>query len=163
MLEIIVILFQSIWEFVKLNSQVLSNIAIVGAFITTIVTYRKTFNQNKKDEQIKISIDISKQLTNSENNFKKIIDEIKFSIITEKQRIDKKQRVQNRKAIEPYIVDHFNNWEWFALLVNKKYITDRQIKEHFRDKFCEEYQSILSKFPNLDFNEVHNLYKKWKN
>ena len=156
-------MWEDIWEFLKLNSQVLSNLAIVGAFITTIVTFVKTFNQNKKDEQIKISIEISKQLTNSENHLNQTNDDIIYPIITEQQRLDNQQRRQRRKVIEPYVVDHFNNWEWFALLVNKKYITDKKIKEHFRDKFCDEYESILSKFPNLDFNEVHNLYKKWKN
>lgn len=158
----LIALFQKAWEFLITNSQIISNFAIVGAFITTIISFAKTFKQNKKDEQIKISIEIYKQLTKTENKLLEVNDKIKYNITNEVTRKDKITRGHNRKVIESYILDHFNNWEWFAFLVNKKFITEKKITEHFRDKFCEEYESLLSKFPNYNFYEVNKLYSKWK-
>jgi hypothetical protein len=133
-----------------------ADIAVILAFIFTGITFWVTFSRRRKDEQIKTAMEVSKQLYESEKNFEEF----------ERKLEDWKSDKLRLAELEIQVIKHFNNWEWFALLVNHKQIRDDFIKEHFKENFLTEYEKVLSRFPNLyddntQFPEVKILFKKW--
>jgi hypothetical protein len=145
--------------------QIISNIAIVGTFMTTLVIFNKTFKQNKKTEQIKTVIEINKQLLESENQLEFVYKDIALKADTTPIALNNNTRLKkmNNNTIEPFIITYFNIWEWFALLVNNDFLSEEPLKRFFKDRFLTEYGSILNRFFGyLDFPEIKKLYKNWK-
>ena len=141
--------------------QIISNFAIVGTFIATLCTFYKTFNQNKKNEQIKNIIEINKQLVESEDKIESIYQNIIYNAATSPLERDLLKRMNSRE-IESYIITYFNIWEWLSFLVNTKFLSEKELK-FFKERFVDEYKFILKKFfPYLDYPEIKKLYRKWK-
>jgi hypothetical protein len=140
-----------------------SYIAVILAFVFTSITFLVVFRRNRKDEQLKMAIEMLKQLSDSDNLLENTLLQLK-----EPSSIniygDKKYAYETLRAS---IIKHFNNWELFALLVNKKEIKDDAILEHFKENFITEKESMLVKYPDLENNEskypqIKLLYDKWK-
>lgn len=129
--------------------EIASNIAVILAFFFTSITFLVLFIRNRKDEQIKMAMELLKQLSDSDNLLTNTLLQYRQS-----NSIDisgNKKPVYD--IIKNSIIKHFNNWELFALLVNKKELTDSTILEHFKDNFIAEKEKILSKYSDLNNNE----------
>jgi hypothetical protein len=141
--------FQNLWDMIISYShpiQIISYFAIVGTFIGSIVTFSKTFKQNKKTEQIKVVIEIKKHLSESENALDNAFDQMKYGTdnnpfkqtnetnSTSLYGYDNNTKLDNTKFLEPFSLTHFNNWEWFALLVNTKFISEDALLDFFKGK-----------------------------
>lgn len=141
-----------------------SDAAVILAFIFTGITFLIVFRRNRKDEQIKTALEIQKQLSESDLLLTDTL--LKFKNSTSVEDAMNPQNVYD--SLKTVVIKHFNNWEWFAVLVNKKEIKQGYIKEHFKNRFIRECREILSKFYNLEneeqttYKETKLLYKKWK-
>ena len=141
-----------------------ANVAVVGAFIFTGITFWVTFKRNRKDEELKTVWQVSDRISESEEALMNELEEMKNTPVSKE---DLKTRTYNFEQIRKLVIDHFNNWEWFALLVNSKELSEGIFLNHLRGNFIEDYDRILSKFPDLykkedEFPECFKLYKNIK-
>jgi hypothetical protein len=61
-----------------------------------------------------------------------------------------------------FVVDHFNNWEWFALLVNKNEVLKQLSRMDINmnlDKIFQSIQGKVSEDEKRQFNNILELYE----
>lgn len=139
-----------------------ANIAVVGAFIFTGITFWVTFKRHRKDEEIKTVWQISDRVSESEELLINELEEMKNTPVPDEI---VRTRTYNSDQVKKLVINHFNNWEWFALMVNSKELKEGIFLDHLKNNFIEHYDRILSKYPDLyknenEFPECFKLYKK---
>ena len=98
--------------------QIIVGIVVASTFYFTI----RTFRQSNKAEQIKLA-----------DNFQRVILEYE-------QETAELKRKNTFKQERKYWEYRLFNWiEWYSFLVNKKYIRDRGIIEHFHNYVTLQY------------------------
>jgi hypothetical protein len=143
-----------------------ADIAVILAFIITGVAFWKTFTRTRKDEQTRTVMEISNRLNQSENYLHQVIKDIKekpYEPSYDGKLVPTQE--DNFNYLYNAVIRHFNNWEWFAVLVNKNEIKEDYLKEHFKNSFITDYEDILSKYLGIQddkFPEVLKLYNEWK-
>lgn len=123
-----------------------SKFATVGAFIFTGITFGITFWRTRKSEQIRIASEFSR-------NLDEVDDKIQNLSAMPHNESERKNRY----------IQYLNQWEFFSLLVNKGEITNKHIQEYFRPSLIRDYETIFSKYKDLETEETeYQELKKWK-
>jgi hypothetical protein len=128
----------------------LSKYATVGAFVATVLTFGILYRRTRKSEEYSIANDISKSLTELEHKILEVPSE------------DVEQKLLRHRQ-------YLNVWEWFAFLVNRDELKNKEILEYFKPTFLSDYEEYSEVFPALknnsvvEFREIRRLHEKWTN
>jgi len=146
------------------NLQTLSNFAVFGAFIFTILTFYLTQRDNKRSEQLKRVQEIQKMLSRENQNMMQNLYFTKQtpSHLGPNEELTSPTHEFNRYLYQP-VVDVA---EWASFLLLNKDI-ERDYERHLINQIREVYSFAENWFPELlDNDEYENLKKinhQWKN
>ncbi len=139
------------------NLQTLSNFAVVGAFIFTILTFYFTSKENKRSEQLKRVQEIQKMLSRENQNMMQNLYFTKQNPLHLGSSEDLTPPTHEfiRYLYQP-VVD-VAEWASF-LLLNK--VIDRDYERHLINQIREVYSFTENWFPELLENDEYENLKK---
>ena len=146
------------------NLQTLSNFAVVGAFIFTILTFYFTSKDNKRSEQLKRVQEIQKMLSRENQN---MMQNLYFSKQNPLHLGSSEDLTSSTHEFVRYLYQPVVDvTEWASFLLLNKDI-DRDYEKHLINQIREVYSFTENFFPELlDNDEYENLKKinhHWKN
>jgi hypothetical protein len=133
----------------ELSWTVMSSLAAVIGVLVSAFTFWKSFSRMKRSEQVKMAHDIGNNLTQAENEIRKV------------------SSTGNHDDIKYSYMQYLNVWEWFAFLVNKDQITIKEIINYHKPTLLKDYDNIFAGYPDLKndntkYKEFKVLYEKLK-
>lgn len=147
-----------------INLQTLSNFAVVGAFVFTILTFYLTNKDNKRSEQLKRVQEIQKMLSRENQNMMQNLYFTKQNPLqlNSSENLNTLNHEFIRYLYQP-VVD-VAEWTSFLLLKND---IEKDYERHLINQIKEVYSFTENMFPELlDNEEYENLKKintRWKN
>jgi hypothetical protein len=147
-----------------INLQTLSNFAVVGAFIFTILTFYFTKKDNKRSEQLKRVQEIHKMLSRENQNMMQNLyftNQNPLRLSTSKD-LTSPSHEFIRYLYQP-VVDVA---EWASFLLLNKDI-DRDYEKHLINQIREVYSFTENMFPELlengEYDNLKEIINQWKN
>lgn len=147
-----------------INLQTLSNFAVVGAFIFTILTFYLTNKDNKRSEQLKRVQEIQKMLSRENQN---MMQNLYFTKQNPLQLNSSENTTSSNHEFIRYLyqpVVDVAEWASFLLLNND---IEKDYEKHLINQIREVYSFTENMFPELlETDEYENLKKinnNWKN
>ncbi len=147
-----------------INLQTLSNFAVVGAFVFTILTFYLTNKDNKRSEQLKRVQEIQKMLSRENQN---MMQNLYFTKQNQLQLNSNEHLTSSSHEFIRYLyqpVVDVAEWASFLLLNND---IEKDYERHLINQIREVYSFTENMFPELlENDEYDNLKKittKWKN
>ncbi|WP_148685438.1 hypothetical protein [Candidatus Nitrosocosmicus hydrocola] len=147
-----------------INLQTLSNFAVVGAFIFTILTFYLTNKDNKRSEQLKRVQEIQKMLSRENQNMMQNLYFTKQNPLqlNSSEHLTSSSHEFIRYLYQP-VVD-VAEWASFLLLNND---IEKDYERHLINQIREVYSFTENMFPELLENDEYDNLKKintrWKN
>lgn len=131
-------------------------IAISSVVISLFSLSMVLFNNAKKtkSDQFKIAMDMNYRIEDLDNKLGAVI--AKYTNST-KSEIDS---TSFRNVYHDLVVEKLNTMEFFAMLINKHEITNKNIIKHFKPTFIEDTDFIFKEYPGLEKDE--NKYEELK-
>ncbi len=146
------------------NLQTLSNFAVVGAFIFTILTFYFTNKDNKRSEQLKRVQEIQKMLSREyQNMLQNLYNTMQNPLFFESSKDPTSPtHILNRFLYQPVV----DTAEWASFLLLNKDI-EREYEKHLLNQIKEVYSTTGSLFPELleknDYEYLKKIINEWKN
>ncbi len=147
-----------------INLQTLSNFAVVGAFVFTILTFYLTNKDNKRSEQLKRVQEIQKMLSRENQNMMQNLYFTKQNPLqlNSNEHLTSSSHEFIRYLYQP-VVD-VAEWASFLLLNND---IEKDYERHLINQIREVYSFTENMFPELLENDEYDNLKKittqWKN
>jgi hypothetical protein len=147
-----------------INLQTLSNFAVVGAFVFTILTFYLTNKDNKRSEQLKRVQEIQKMLSRENQNMMQNLYFTKQNPLqlNSSEHLTSSSHEFIRYLYQP-VVD-VAEWASFLLLNND---IEKDYERHLINQIREVYSFTENMFPELLENDEYDNLKKittqWKN
>lgn len=147
-----------------INLQTLSNFAVVGAFVFTILTFYLTNKDNKRSEQLKRVQEIQKMLSRENQN---MMQNLYFTKQNPLQLNSRDNLTSSNHEFIRYLYQPVVDVaEWASFLLLNKDI-EKDYERHLINQIREVYSFTENLFPELLKNDEYENLKKintqWKN
>jgi hypothetical protein len=146
------------------NLQTLSNFAVVGAFIFTILTFYFTNKDNKRSEQLKRVQEIQKMLSRENQN---MMQNLYFTNQNPLRLSSSKDLTSPSHEFIRYLYQPVVDVaEWASFLLLNKDI-DRDYEKHLINQIRDVYSFTENMFPKLlengEYDNLKEIINQWKN
>ena len=140
-----------------INLQTLSNFAVFGAFIFTILTFYLTQKDNKRSEQLKRVQEIQKMLSREyQNMLQNLYNTMQNPLHFESSKDPTSPaHILNRFLYQPVV----DTAEWASFLILNKDI-EKEYEKHLLSQIKEVYSTTESLFPELLENGEYEYLKR---